>query len=657
MTICLVMIVKNEEKNIVRLFDSILSMIDCYCICDTGSKDNTVNVIDHYFKEKNIDGSIYKHDFKNFEYNRNWILQKSFGKSDFILLLDADMILLRGNNFDKTSLDKNSYYQLYQGTEDFSYLNTRIIPNHENIKYVGVTHEYINIPPVFTKKIVSKDDLFILDIGDGGCKENKFKRDIGLLRKSLNNNQNNTRTVFYLANSLYDDKQFLEAIKFYQKRITLSGWSEEIWFSHYRLGLIYNNLKKPNKAIHHWLECITYNPYRIENIYEIIKLYRIQNKYQIAFSFYKMAMNMVSLDVSVYDQCLFLYNSIYNYQLDYEYTILAFYNHITNIQKPFVNILNFTSTFTNNLLCNYKFYDHYCSAKSIIDLSETLTFDIGTFYSSSACILKNNTKDDEYSLLVRFVNYKINPDGSYLNSGSIISIYKLLTLDSNFQILNSTLLDIPNKKDIKNMYEGNEDIRLFQVNHDILTIGTTFIYNSNTTKITVGIGNFNHEKKLYLKPIHSTSFSLNECEKNWVYCMYQNTPHIIYKWFPLQLCSFYGNQLKIVKEVNTPGFFKIIRGSSCGYLYKNEIWFVTHCVSYETPRHYFHIFVVFDLDMNLLNYTAPLKLSKKPIEYVLSIIVKDETIIVPYSVMDGSTEIGVYDKNYIQSFFYNENKN
>ena len=36
-TLCLNMIVKNESKIIRRLFDSVLPIIDCYCICDTGS--------------------------------------------------------------------------------------------------------------------------------------------------------------------------------------------------------------------------------------------------------------------------------------------------------------------------------------------------------------------------------------------------------------------------------------------------------------------------------------------------------------------------------------------------------------------------------------------------------------------------------------------
>ena len=53
-TICLNMIVKNESKIITRLFDSVLPIIDCYCICDTGSTDNTKEMITNYFKEKNI---------------------------------------------------------------------------------------------------------------------------------------------------------------------------------------------------------------------------------------------------------------------------------------------------------------------------------------------------------------------------------------------------------------------------------------------------------------------------------------------------------------------------------------------------------------------------------------------------------------------------
>lgn len=70
-TLCLNMIVKNESKIITRLFDSVVSTIDCYCICDTGSTDNTVELITEYFNKRNMPGKVVTEPFKNFCHNRN----------------------------------------------------------------------------------------------------------------------------------------------------------------------------------------------------------------------------------------------------------------------------------------------------------------------------------------------------------------------------------------------------------------------------------------------------------------------------------------------------------------------------------------------------------------------------------------------------------
>ena len=42
------MIVKNESRIIIRLLRSILPIIDGYCICDTGSTDNTIELIETF---------------------------------------------------------------------------------------------------------------------------------------------------------------------------------------------------------------------------------------------------------------------------------------------------------------------------------------------------------------------------------------------------------------------------------------------------------------------------------------------------------------------------------------------------------------------------------------------------------------------------------
>jgi hypothetical protein len=115
-----------------------------------------------------------------------------------------------------------------------------------------------------------------------------------------------------------------------------------------------------------------------------------------------------------------------------------------------------------------------------------------------------------------------------------------------------------------------------------------------------------------------------------------------------------------------PSIFSHIRGSTCGFKYykklkienhgninielcEEEIWFVVHMVSYENPRHYYHLFVVFDEDMNLLRYSAPFKFEGTPIEYCLSVVVEDERVLVNYSCWDRTTKLAVYDKTYIDS--------
>ena len=93
------MIVKNESKIIERLLISVLPIIDTYCICDTGSTDNTKEIIKGFFEKWDISGTIVEEEFIDFGYNRNYALQKCRETTDcdYILFLDADMQIGRAH--------------------------------------------------------------------------------------------------------------------------------------------------------------------------------------------------------------------------------------------------------------------------------------------------------------------------------------------------------------------------------------------------------------------------------------------------------------------------------------------------------------------------------------------------------------------------------
>jgi len=306
-TLCLNMIVKNESKIITRMFDAVIDLIDCYCICDTGSTDNTIELIMTYFIEKGIPGKIIQEPFKNFAHNRNVALQACKGMSAYVLLLDADMILHLGSftsaainspmtfvgstdtnyhalekheavkvseKFVKNAL-KDDFYYIFQGNEAFYYQNIRIVRNNGLFTYVGVTHEHINVPPGSVGGIVfEKQAIFIHDIGDGGAKNDKFKRDISLLEQGLVDEPHNTRYVFYLGNSYRDNGDYDKAIETYKKQLLMPAWNQEKYCACLSIGNIYFKKGDKDNAAKFWLKTSEYDTERIEGIINAMDYYR-----------------------------------------------------------------------------------------------------------------------------------------------------------------------------------------------------------------------------------------------------------------------------------------------------------------------------------------------------------------------------------------------
>ena len=665
-TLCLNMIDKNESKIIKRLFDSVISIIDSYCICDTGSTDNTIEIIQIYFKEKGIPGKIVNEPFKNFCYNRNFALQACIGLSDYVLFLDADMIL-EVNHFDKLILNTGESFNILQGNESFYYENLRIVKNNGLFKYVGVTHEYIDKPSNNPTIGLDKKDIFIKDIGDGGAKNDKFERDIRLLLDGIKQEPNNVRYYFYLANSYYDLGRFGEAINVYKKRIELGGWKEEVWYSYYRIGLCYKFMNKFADALFCWLEGYDYYPERLEGIYEIIKHYRINSKHKLCLKFYNLAKEILDKNENRYSY-LFLHNDIYLYKIYYEYTIFAGYNNITNIDKEIITIFNNSSDTPelDNILSNMKFYKQILQKKSLFNADSNINYLINgeniQFTSSSSCLIKKDNNDG-YLSNIRYVNYYIEGNGIYKNCEKhIITVNKFVEFDNNFNIIKEELMDLVFDG---RLYIGIEDVKIYydKYKDKLLYIGTG--YHSNN-QIGIVSGEYNkNENKFEINELKQT-FNTTLCEKNWIFVDYKNETHIIYDWYPLRICKLENNNINVIDTKTTPKIFSRVRGSTCGYVYdkkvgqnengnikidivESEIWFINHIVSYETPRHYYHIISVFDSNMNLLRYSAPFKFEGEPIEYCLSIVVEDEKVLINYSVWDRTTKIGVYDKNYIDS--------
>ena len=650
-TICLNMIVKNESQIIERLLSSVVSIIDSYCICDTGSTDDTIDIIETFFEKHKIDGKIFEEPFRDFGYNRSYALKKAEGMSDYVLLLDADMILIKGD-FDKSILHQADSFCILQGNENFYYKNMRIVKNNGLFKYCGVTHEHVSTPSNNKNIDLGKKTLFINDVGDGGSKENKFERDIRLLQKGIQDEPNNVRYHFYLANSFKDMGKFDEAIEYYKKRIKMGDWEQEIWFSYYSIGNIYEARNDIGNAVLYWLKAYNHTPTRLENIYKIVQHYRITGECQIAKLFYDIGISVLKKGTNK-DDFLFLANDVYTYKFDYEFSIIACYLGIPIINDSIVKILN-TSTddsIITNTMSNLKFYKDKLPNIQLIDLSYSENREVNKinkeFFSSSSSIIQNQNKTG-YLINIRLVNYWINQKGAYLNCDDyIITNNKYIEMDKNFIVNKEKTFEV---KFEEKRYIGIEDIRIFPDQDEpskLVYMGTTQHHDG-----TIGMlyGNYIPSNNIIDSQEIKPSFCESWCEKNWVYFKYKKENRVIYKWSPIQICKINSdtNELDLIEiKEGMPKIFLHVRGSSPGFKYKNEYWFLLHIVSYESPRHYYHILATFDEEMNFKKHSAPFKFEGECIEYSLGLIVEDERVIIPYSTWDRSTKIAVYDRKMI----------
>ena len=669
--ICLNMIVKNESRVIIRLLESVLKIIDGYCICDTGSTDNTIELITDFFKKHNIPGKIVEEPFKDFGYNRTFSLKAAaeIPNMDYLLLLDADMILtgshLQSENIKsfKNSLTKD-FYHICQGTPTYFYKNVRILKNYRGFSYWGVTHEYVKSPEGAQSDSFENSQLFINDIGDGGAKTDKVERDIRLLTKGLEENPNNDRYTFYLANSLKDAGQYEKAIETYRNRIKIGGWVEEIWYSYFNIGKCYVSLGQMEKAICVWMDGFDYYPKRLEAIYEIVKYYREHGKNKLAYIYYSLA-DKSRAKWGASPEYLFLQKDVYDYKLDYEMTIVGYYMNEDNYDLNKINMKvisdpNIDDGTSKNVLNNYKFYTkkivekNQPLSKQNIDILENATKSLkltesGEYVTSTPSITK---RGNHIILNVRYVNYIIDDNGNYVNQDKIRTKNAIAIIDVSKPIWkNIQEFELKYDESLDNHYVGLEDVRIF-------TLGNSLYYNSNrglsygNMVIENGMIDLSKESTMNQKCLKKEK--QNTIEKNWVIIPSNNNEQtVIYNWSPvLSIGKIKNDEFVETHQIQTPAFFKYLRGSTNGVLIKDEIWLICHAVSYEDRRYYYHIVVILDKDTyKLKRYTPFFTFEGEKVEYTLGFnhLETSDSLLIGYSIYDKSTKYMNIDRDYFEN--------
>ena len=319
-TICLNMIVKNESPVIERCLDSVIPFIDYWVIVDTGSKDNTKKIIKKHLK--NIPGELHSRKWKNFGENRTEAFNLAKEKGDYILLIDADDTLEPSQGFSFPKLDQD-VYTMWRGSNGFTYLHPQLIRGNLPWRWVGVTHEYLSCGADFTTATL--DNIRYVS-GDGGHRSSgigKFLENIRLLEEGLEQEPENTRYAFYLAESYRDAGQRGKALEWYQNRISRGDWPEEVFWSYLQIGHLLKDLGIcSNVVIESYLNAYRYRPHRPEPIYFISEIYNSEQNYQSAYTVLQMGENIQKPEKK---DMLFNMDWIEDYGLTFQKSICTYY--------------------------------------------------------------------------------------------------------------------------------------------------------------------------------------------------------------------------------------------------------------------------------------------------------------------------------------------
>lgn len=369
-----------------------------------------------------------------------------------------------------------------------------------------------------------------------------------------------------------------------------------------------------------------------------------------AFLYYKLAAYHYRCDrhwKKAYDVCMQALNSLpsdfkYNYMIYEELVIVSYYIGELNCGYDAAESILFSEhcpfAIKNHTLCNVQYYISALQFSRVIQTD--FTTDDSNFVPSSASILN---MDGKYRLNVRSVNYRI-VDGNYnpQGSGIIITRNHIVDLDSDFKSVGC--IELIDKSGYPMTYRpwsrGFEDIRLIRDGEFFCT--TPDINSENIPQLMYGKYDDNGAITTVL-PLQLGDKL--KCEKNWLPFIRDGELYAVYSMDPLTIvridrdCTL-EKRVQIV-QVNDQIRLPLFRGSGGLLEYRGGYLCSVHQVYYNRNRLYFHRFVWFNSDFTACKYSRLFYFDSRNIEYSLSMCHSEHGLIVPYSIRDSCSKLGI----------------
>lgn len=310
--IAVVIMIKDEVDVIIPTLQPLIDGgINSILVYDTGSTDGTQQVTRTYFEEHGlVHAHIIEEPFIDFAASRNRALdlaEELFPNITFFLMLDAEWYTYNIHELIKFC-ETNEHYiapgtlggcyaiRLVTLQDNIDNYTPRLIRREKNARYAGVVHESIQQQ---SSGRLPKTVYFEYAPKETGREKSKKRcvRDLQLLKKSLAEDPNNLRTMFYLGQTCQFLDDWEQAIYYYQKRANLGEISEERYLALYRIAcaiehILYTSIQNNEYCKYQWEDALQYYlqahtmlPHRAEPLIRIATYYLNNNQHPVAYLF------------------------------------------------------------------------------------------------------------------------------------------------------------------------------------------------------------------------------------------------------------------------------------------------------------------------------------------------------------------------------------
>lgn len=613
--VLLFMIVRNEAKILERCLDAAAPFVDAVLVVDTGSTDDTMAVASAYAVCRTF---VVQHEWKDFGHNRTlsfeaarrccvddlgWSLEETYG-----LTLDADM-RLRG---DPAGWRKLLPELLRRGLDGalvvqrqglLEYTNTRLLHLAAHWRCCGATHEAWMLEPETPKFLFPTAVLYIDDVDDGGCKEDKLERDERLLLAGLADPAAHAqhpclpgRYAFYLAQTYVSLKKYEVACEYFKRRIADPevGWVDEIWYSWYQMGRLHSIQDQFDDADRCFREALAIQPERAEALVLLCDLWRRRGDLDRAWTYLLRAEVLQQPQ----DHRLFLEVPAYGTGRLLQRALLAaqcpqsVHNDAARSIDACLGCLGETTAMLGLV----------CLAMNAAPLPGThvrLAFATPRGYVASSASLSGDL------LCIRTVNYLIRADGSYdlpqgfVGTRNFLARWKGLrdpTYSADELLELQVSAETPRRED---GIRGLEDVRL---QGSCFTATTREHSYCEANRMVLGtlhlaagrpMGGSATARVFAVRPPQETP-----CEKNWL-LLPAMEPTVIYGWHPLSIFAVEPptdgvGSLRPLATYATPPWWQHLRGSTPPFLLRGKLWVLAHLVTPTQPRCYLHCWLWLD---------------------------------------------------------------